>query len=95
MTLLRLAWRNLFRNRRRTALTAAAGAFLVFESHLYRIAAEGLAVQSGHGRARLVAFHFNESKAATFARENIGCQSNRPHGAKFRKQLRHAIFRCI
>ncbi len=30
MTLIRLAWRNLFRNRRRTGLTAAAGAFAAF-----------------------------------------------------------------
>jgi hypothetical protein len=82
---------------RSVRLMASASARVVglVKAHAQRLALEGLAVECGHGRSGLVPFHFDESEAAAFAREDVGRQTYRTDGAELGKQLADGLFRCI
>src|SRR5690606_10973265 len=90
-------WAKTVELRVSSSLTSAAVARLSGFLHIHPqgSALEGLAVEAGDGRARLVAFHFHESETAACAGEDIRVQFEGAHPAVLGKKREYVFFRRI
>jgi hypothetical protein len=75
----------------RSAASASACAAGILEIHAQGTVAECLAIESGNGGTRFVAFHFDKAKPLALAGKDIRSDLDGPHGPVLGKQRLNGV----